>query len=159
MTADKSKKINFYLLFHMNLMFSSIDEKSREEIIKKCYWPLLDLAKNDVKIAIEAPGLTLEIIKNIDRSFIEVMKDLIFEGKIQFIGSGYSQIIGPLVPTQLNNWNMSIGNKVYNDILSYQPHTALINEMAFSSSLINHYISNNYKTVIIEWKTNRIWWT
>ena len=49
----------------------------------------------------------LTFLTFIDRSFIEAMKDLIFEGKIQFIGSGYAQLIGPLVPTQLNNWNIS----------------------------------------------------
>ena len=140
----------------MNLMFSSIDEKSRKDIINQCYWPLLNLARNDVKIAIEATGLTLEIIKNIDRSFMDTMKSLIHDGKIQFIGSGYAQLIGPLVPTQLNDWNISIGNKVYNDILSCQPHTALVNEMAFSPGLINHYIKNDYKTIIIDWNNSVI---
>ena len=156
MPENNLNKINFYMLFHMNLMFSSIDEESRKHIIQQCYWPLLNLAKNDVKIAIEAPGITLEIIKNIDRNFIDTMKNLIFENKIQFIGSGYSQLIGPLVPTQLNSWNISMGNKVYDDILSCEPHTALVNEMAFSSSLINHYITNGYKTIIMDWNNSVI---
>ena len=71
--------------------------------------------------------LTLEIINDIDNSFIDNLKNLIFDGKIEFIGSGYSQLIGPLVPSKLNTWNLTIGNKVYNDILSYQPLTSLLN--------------------------------
>ena len=151
MPDNNLNKINFYILFHLNLMFSSVDEESRKYVIKQCYWPILNLAKNGVKIAIEASGITLEIIKNIDRSFVDKMKNLIHEDKIQFIGSGYSQLIGPLVPTQLNQWNISMGNKVYDDILSCQPQTALVNEMVFSSSMINHYLTNGFKTIIIDW--------
>ena len=132
-------------------MFSSVDKKLRKEIVKNCYWPIIELAKNNIKVAIEASGLTLEIIKDIDKSFIDNLKKLISDGKIEFIGSGYSQLIGPLVPSKLNAWNLTIGNKVYNDILSYQPRTALVNEMAFSSSLIGHYIFNKYNTIIVEW--------
>ena len=156
MIIDKHKNINFYLLFHMNLMFSSVEKRLRKEIVKNCYWPIIELAKKNVKVAIEASGLTLEIINDIDNSFIDNLKNLIFDGKIEFIGSGYSQLIGPLVPSKLNTWNLTIGNKVYNDILSYQPRTALVNEMAFSSSLIGHYIANKYNTIIVEWNNAAI---
>ena len=60
------------------------------------------------------------------------------------------------MPSKLNTWNLTIGNKVYNDILSYQPRTALVNEMAFSSSLIGHYIANKYNTIIVEWNNAAI---
>ena len=101
MTIDKPRNINFYLLFRMNLMFSSVDKKFRKEIVKNCYWPIIVLAKNIIKVAIEAFGLTLEIIKDTNKSFFDNLKKLIFDGKIEFIGSGYSQLIGPLVSLEL----------------------------------------------------------
>ena len=88
-------------------MFSSIEEEQRETVIKKCYYPILKLVKeNDVKIGIEATGLTLEVIKRIDPGWIKELRNLIEIGKIYFIGSGYSQIISPLVPWQVSEKNL-----------------------------------------------------
>ena len=41
------------------------------------------------------------------------IKSLIKRKLVFIIGSGYSQIIGPLVPYKLNNYNYRIGNEVY----------------------------------------------
>ena len=43
-------------------MYSSIEEISRKEVIRKCYWPLFKLADMGIPIGIEAPAVTLEII-------------------------------------------------------------------------------------------------
>ena len=40
-----------YLIFHLNLAFSSIPSESRLEVIRKCYWPLLDLAEEAANMA------------------------------------------------------------------------------------------------------------
>jgi hypothetical protein len=37
--------LNLFALFHLNLAFSSIEEENRAEVIRRCYWPLLDLAQ------------------------------------------------------------------------------------------------------------------
>ncbi|MDZ7771598.1 MAG: hypothetical protein U5K31_02490 [Balneolaceae bacterium] len=34
-----------YLVFHLNMAFSSIPEERREEVIRKCYHPVLDLGR------------------------------------------------------------------------------------------------------------------
>ena len=36
-----------YLLFHLNLSFSSIDKRSHKSIIEKCYYPILHLAEQE----------------------------------------------------------------------------------------------------------------
>jgi hypothetical protein len=36
--------LSLFALFHLNLAFSSIEEERRAEVIRRCYWPLLDLA-------------------------------------------------------------------------------------------------------------------
>ena len=124
--------LKFYTLFHLNLMYSSIDKNRRLDVIKNCYWKIFDLVDLGIPIGIESSGITLEIVKKIDPKWIETLKDNIKNKKIEFIGSGYSQIIGPLVPAEINNMNQLIGKKIYRRLLNYNPKISLINEMSYS---------------------------
>ena len=54
-----------YNIFHCNLAFSSIEEEAHINVIEKCYWPLLKLAKK-YPIAIELTAYTLERIFDLD---------------------------------------------------------------------------------------------
>ena len=92
-----------YLVFHLNLGFSSIEEESWEDVIKSCYHPLLDLIeKTGVPIGIECSGWTLRQIKKIDPDWIDRFCRLLDSKDCELIGSGYCQIIGPLVPQKVN---------------------------------------------------------
>jgi hypothetical protein len=133
------------------MMYSSIEENQRKAVIQNCYWPLLNLAELGFPIGLEAPGITLEIINELDSTWIDTLANYIEEGKIEFIGSGYSQIIGPLVPSRVNDWNQRLGLDVYKKLLNVKPDLALINEMAFSAGIVEHYINNGYKAIIMEW--------
>ncbi len=149
------KNLNLFSFFHLNLMFSSIEENQRNEVIKKCYWPILNLASQyKIPIGIEATGITLELIYSLDRSWIDQLKNLIEEDLCEFIGSGYSQIIGPIVPYQVNLNNQIIGKKIYKELLNFEPKIALINEQAFSSNLISLYKETGYETIIMEWNNS-----
>ena len=104
-------KLNVFALFHLNIAFSSIEEEQRPEVIARCYWPLLNLPDAiNAPIAIEATGYTLECIAAIDPRWIGELRRLIGLGRIEFIGSGYAQLIGPLVPAQVNEANLAIGH-------------------------------------------------
>ncbi len=132
-------------------MYSSIEEEQRLEVIRKCYYPLLELAVEGIPISIEATGLTLEIINRLDKKWIEKLKELIFVGKVEFVGSGYSQIIGPLMPKRLNEINLEVGNIVYREILGIKPKVALVNEMAYSAGLVDLYKNAGYEAISMEW--------
>ena len=55
------KKNNSFFLFHLNLAFSSIETSLHEDVINKCYFPLLEkFSKNNVKLGIELSGLTFK---------------------------------------------------------------------------------------------------
>ena len=130
---EDSKKLNLYSIFHLNLMYSSIKIEDKSKVIEKCYWPLLKLVKtNEIPIGIELSGYTLEKIKEIDFEWIKKFKKLLKAEKIELVGSGYAQIIGPLVPAKVNDWNQRLGLEIYEDILGIRPQIALINEMAYS---------------------------
>jgi hypothetical protein len=147
--------LNYYSIFHLNLMFSSLEENQRSMVVEKCYWPLLTLADEGYKLGIELTGITLEHINVIDPEWVKRLKILLSENKVELIGSGFSQIIGPLVPAEVNNWNQKLGLDIYEKILGTRPKIALVNEMAYSAGLVEHYANNNYKSIIMEWNNPR----
>ena len=136
-------------------MYSSIEESSRKEVIQKCYWPLFKLADLGIPIGIEAPAVTLEYISKLDPDWIDTFAQYIKEKKIDFIGSGYSQIIGPLIPAKVNEWNQKLGMDRYQELLGAIPTIALVNEMAYSGGIVEHYIKAGYDGIIMEWNNPR----
>jgi hypothetical protein len=140
-----------YIVFHLNLAFSSIEEEAWIDVIRTCYHPLLDLIeKTGVPIGIELTGWTLKQIERIDIAWIERFKVLLNTGACELIGSGYCQIIGPLVPYKVNEWNQKLGIESYKKILACRPEIALVNEMAFSSSLVDLYSRFGYRGFIMD---------
>src|SRR5438874_8319363 len=93
--------LDCFALFHLNLAFSSVEEDQRAEIIQRCYWPLLVLGQTHGPIGIEATGYTLEEIAARDPAWIDRLRNLIAGGRVEFIGSGYAQLIGPLAPARV----------------------------------------------------------
>ena len=149
--------LNLFTFFHLNLGFSSIEEKDRPQVIKNCYWPLLNLIKKfNVPIAIEASGCTIETIKKIDPKWINEFKKLLMQKKCELIGSGYAQIIGPLVPAKVNLINLKLGNECYRKNLNHVPITALLNEQAYSTGIVSHYVNSGYKNIIMEWNNSAL---
>ncbi|CAI8317286.1 MAG: Uncharacterised protein [Cellvibrionales bacterium UBA7375] len=144
-------KAKGYLVFHLNLAFSSIEENERVDVIKKCYHSLLDLIEQTgIPIGIELTGWTLKQIELIDNTWVKRFKRLLSSGKCELIGSGYCQIIGPLVPFKVNEWNQRLGLDIYKEILDCKPNIILVNEMAFSSSLVDLYSNFGYKGLIMD---------
>lgn len=146
-------KKNSFLFFHFNLFFSSVDKEQRKKIVSNCYYPILKIAAEyNIPINIEASARTLLEIKKIDKKFIILFKDLINKKKLYFVGSGFNQIIAPLVPYEVNKKNLQIGNNYYKKILGRIPKTALINEMAFSDNILSIYKESGYKSVILDYE-------
>lgn len=140
-----------YLFFHINIAFSSIEEIQRKSIIEKCYDPILDLAEElEIPIGVEVTGYSLEVIENLRPDWILRFKNLILRKLIRLIGSGYCQIIAPLVPNKVTSFNLNEGLRIYKKILDVKPETFLINEQAFSIGLIEIYNKSGIKNIILE---------
>jgi len=140
-----------YLLFHLNLSFSSIDKKFHRVILKKCYWPLLDISKRyGIKIAIELSGSTLQSLYHLDRGFISALKELILKKQVELVGSGFTQSILPLNQYEINQANLARGREIYNELLDTDPKMVLVNEMCFSQSLIDLYLDDGYVSLITD---------
>jgi hypothetical protein len=144
-------RLNLFALFHLNLAFSSIEESERASVIERCYWPLLALASTHGPIGIEATGYTLEQIEERDPAWIRRFRDLLAAGKAELIGSGYAQLIGPLVPGRVVAKNLAIGNDIYRQLLGVSPSLALVNEQAYSGGLVGHYLDAGYEALLMDW--------
>jgi hypothetical protein len=144
--------LSLYTIFHLNLAFSSIEEEARPEVIRRCYWPLLRLIRDQrLPLGIEASGYTLEEISRLAPEWVAELRDLCREGLAEFIGSGYAQLIGPLVPAAVNRANQRIGLRVYEALLGFRPELALVNEQAYSAGLVPIYREAGYRALIMEW--------
>ena len=144
-------KTQGYFIFHINLGFSSVEREARDDLIKLCYHPLLDwIELNQIPVGIEITGWSLEELKKFDPKWVKKLKCLISSGLCELIGSGYSQLIGPLVPHNVNEWNQQLGREVYQEILGCQPRIALTNEMAFSNSMVDLYHVYGYDGFVLD---------
>src|SRR5262245_14574347 len=95
--------LRLFTVFHLNLAYSSIEEAQRPEVVQRGYWPLLRLAeRTGAPLGIEASAFTLETIAAIDPAWLETLGRLVAGGGCEFVGSGYAQVIGPLVPAAVN---------------------------------------------------------
>ncbi|MBE9529354.1 MAG: hypothetical protein IME99_08965 [Proteobacteria bacterium] len=107
--------------------------------------------RESVPVAIEMSGTTLKEVNRIDPGFVAKLAELWQGGRCEFIGSGLSQAILPLIPVEVNRWNLAAGNRVYEELLGQRPKTALVNEQTYSKGLVDLYTEAGYETIIMDW--------
>ncbi len=147
-----SDSVAVYAIFHLNLAFSSVDETEHLEITKQCYWPLLHIIQDhDIPLGIELTAYTLERIHALDPQWVSTFRELLRQGKCELLASGDSQIIGPLVPSKVNQANLQLGLTCYRRLLGVTPRAAYINEQAVSSGLLDIYRDCGFEAVVVEW--------
>jgi|CXWL01.1.fsa_nt_gi hypothetical protein len=140
-----------YLIFHLNIAFSSIPAEARPEVIRKCYWPLLHLAEDTgIPVGIELTGWTLQQIASLDESWVWRFRQMLEGRQCELIGSGWSQVIGPLVPYDVNRWNQKLGREAYQQMLGVTPRIAAVNEMAFSTGMVDVYAKAGYEGIVMD---------
>lgn len=144
---------NAYFIFHANLAFSSIEVEQLPQVIDQTYFPLLKMLEThpSIKVGIEINGYSLELVAKLRPSWIEQFIDLHVKGQVELVGSGYMQIIGPLVPYIVNVQNQRIGLAVYQKVLGIRPKLAYVNEQTISSSMIDVYSEVGYSAIVMEW--------
>ncbi len=112
---------------------------------------VLDLAAAHGPIGIEVTGFTLEEIASRDPEWIGRARALIATGRIELIGSGYAQLIGPLVPARVTEENLKLGSEIYRRLLGVAPRIALVNEQAYSAGLVGLYLDAGYSAILMDW--------
>lgn len=142
-----------FAVFHCNLYYSSIEVERRPEVIQRCYRPLLAYAEAmGLPLGIEATGLTLELLAELDPQWLEALRRLQAAGLVEFVGSGYAQLIGPLCPPAVNRANLRLGQEVYQRLLGHRPTLALVNEQAYSAGLVPLYAEAGYQALLMDYE-------
>ena len=140
-----------FLLFHLNLGFSTLEVEDRSTVIARCYEPMLDLAEGSGRpIAVEASGWTLTRLVELAPALVDRLRGLIDTGRVEFVGSGWAQVIGPLAPPHVNEWNQRLGRDAYREMLGAEPTVALVNEMAFAAGLVDVYADAGYRALVLD---------
>jgi hypothetical protein len=139
-------------LFHLNLAYSSIEEEARPEIVRCCYWPMLELARRtSFPIALEATGWTLEQVESIDPEWIDACRELRRAGSLELVGSAWTQTAAPLLPADVNAWNVRLGLETYERLLGERPRVVLVSEQAYSPGLVDLYAEAGYEAIVADW--------
>ena len=145
--------LHLFTVFHLNLAYSAIEESERKEVIERCYRPLLRLAgAHRFPVGIEATGYTLDTIARLDPGWIAELRAHLKAGRCELVGSGYAQLIGPLVPAEVNAANLRLGLAVYETLLGVRPNLALACEQAYSAGLVSHLVRAGYRALVMEWE-------
>ncbi len=146
------RQVSLVCLLHLNLAFSSLEEESHAEVVRRCYWPALELIERaDFPIAIEATGWTLRRIAELDPGWIASARELLAAGRLELVGSAHAQCAAPLLPAQVNAWNLRLGREVYAELLDVVPRIALVSEQVFSPGLVPLYLQAGYEAIIVDW--------
>lgn len=150
--APSPLPVRLICLFHLNLAFSTLEEESRAAVVRSCYWPLLDLIEHSAfPVAIEATGWTLRAIAELDPAWIERARELLLAGRLEIVGSAYAQCAAPLLPAEVNAWNLLLGREAYAELLDVAPRVALVCEQVFSPGLVPLYLRAGYDAIVVDW--------
>ena len=127
------------LLVHLNLNRGPLEVAERRGIVAQRYGPLLELVEREgwLRLALAASGHTLERIERLDRAWIARLRELVAARRIAFVGSGDTQLVGPLVPAAVNRWNQALGRETYQRLLGCAPRVALVDHMAWSQGRVD----------------------
>lgn len=145
------KEIPTYIIFHHNLLYSSIPESHYEYIINEIYYPLLSLAHEGYRIGIEFNGWTLEKIAEISPDYIKDVRNLEKAGKVELIASSYTQAIFPLIPYEVNRRNVEFGIDIFKEFFGKVPEIFLLNEMVYSIGTVKLLREFGFKSFIFDW--------
>jgi hypothetical protein len=145
-------QLQLVCLFHLNLAFSTLEEEMQGEVVRRCYRPLLELVDEaDFPIAVEATGWTLRRIAALDPAWIAQARKLLEAGRLELVGSAHAQCIAPLLPAEVNVWNLRLGRDAYTELLGVVPRIALVCEQAFAPGLVPLYLQAGYEAIVVDW--------
>lgn len=140
-----------YAIFHGNLGFSSIPKDQYAIVLDRCYWPLLDIVEQGYKIGIEYPATTIEILNDIDPSYVKKLGDLWDKNQCDLIGSSAVQAVMPLIPYHVNKMNLKWGINIYRKYFSKTPKVFFLNEQTYSAAIPSLLLESGYEAMIMDW--------
>jgi len=150
--APAARRLRLFTVFHGNLDFSALPDRDLPLVIERCYWPLLAIAAEArIPLGIEMPARTLERVTAEDPEWTKTFRELSERGLVEPVGSGDVQLIGPLVPADVNRANLAFGRERYAALLGAAPTTWFVNEQTFARGLAPLYRAAGAERLVMEW--------
>ncbi len=143
--------MNYYLIFHHNLAFSSIPEGHYRYLIDNVYAKLLDIVEAGYPLGLEFTGETLELLHRLRPQYLERLQSLCRRGLCEVLCSSYSQAIFPLIPVPVNRWNMAFGHDVCKMFFGRISRLAYLNEQVYSESMPVLYKEIGIRALVFDW--------
>jgi hypothetical protein len=111
----------------------------------------LELAESTgIPIGIELTGWTLQQIAALDQIWVERFRRMLESRQCELIGSGWSQIIGPLVPYELNRWNRNWGWRLIGKCWGSRPRSPWLTRWLFSTGMVDVYAEAGYEGIVMD---------
>ncbi len=144
--------LRVFTVFHGNLDFSAIPDRDLPTVIERCYWPVLRLAEEArIPLGLEMPARTLRRVAHEDPEWLKALQSSIERGLVELVGSGLAQVIGPLVPVEINRANLALGRDAYLALVGSVPSTWFVAEQTFSPGLAPLYHEVGARALVMEW--------
>jgi len=145
-------RLRLFTVFHGNLDFSALPDRDLPSVVTRCYWPLLALAgEARIPLGIEMPARTLARVAREDPEWMKTFRELAERGLVEPVASGLAQVVGPLVPADVNRENLALGREAYAALLGFVPTTWFVNEQTFASGLVDLYGEAGARALVVEW--------
>ena len=142
-----------FTAWHINVAYSAVEISDREILVKECYWPLLRLLDgNTLVFGIEISGYSLQMIQDIDPTWVTELRKLVKQGRVEILSSGWCQVIAPLVPSEVNVRNFKYGKDYLESTLDTSIALAFVNEQCWSKSLTELYLESGFAGIVMEWE-------
>ncbi len=138
-----------YTVFQLDLENPGIPREDYGRIIDGCYEPLLEICESGIPLGIGMTGLTMAEIAELRPGFMERFAMLVREGRAELVGSGYAWAAFPLIPTDVNRWNIESGVRIYKKLLGMRPTTAVVDEGSFTRSTTDLYREAGYENIVL----------
>jgi len=141
-----------FCVFHANLDFSALPDADVPLVLERCYARLLDASERErIPIGLEMPARTLARIAREEADLYKRIGALAERGLLELVGSGRAQVVGPLVPVDVNRANLALGAATYRSLAGSVPTTWFVNEQTWSPGIAPLYREVGARALVAEW--------
>lgn len=147
--------MKYITIFHANLNYAYLTPDRYEFVIRTAYEMTLDTMREefpDTKFVFEASGYTLEQMALRTPDVLEKLKAAIEGGQCEFMGSPYAHPMLPNFPEEDGLWSLKFSNRVYQDLLGFQPRSFWNPECGWRSYVPRQVMDAGYANLVADFE-------
>jgi len=136
---------------HANIQYSQLDPRRRAWVIEHSYRPLFELVgAHDYRIAFEASGRTLEVMHDECPAVLQLLRDLIHDGKIEPVGSPHIHVMLTNIPPEIGLDTLKHGLDSWEKFTGVRPETGWNPECGWAGWLPEVYRTAGFKSLVMD---------